>query len=208
MQAEAGFDVRISPTLATSSFKERLDEWCAEEGLSWSFAPWTTPFHGHCLTEADREASPFYGIFEDACATVQSLSSSEQGEEKKGMRVEREIFPAATDSRFLRELGIQAIGFSPMASTPVLLHEHNEALSVSTFMHGIKAYEAIIPALADAPPSADALTVISESTSIHNAVVNQERDTGAASVSNEASYMRPQPPSDREAKRPKTTAGQ
>ena len=36
---EAGFDVRISPNVATSEFKAKLDEWCAAEGLSWSFAP-------------------------------------------------------------------------------------------------------------------------------------------------------------------------
>jgi len=29
--------------------------------------------------------------------------------------------------------------------------QHNEALSVSTFLKGVKVYEAIIPALADAP---------------------------------------------------------
>ena len=34
-EAEAGFDVRISPQLATADFKATLDEWCAGEGLSW-----------------------------------------------------------------------------------------------------------------------------------------------------------------------------
>ena len=34
-EAEAGFDVRICPTMATSTFKAMLDEWCAEEGLEW-----------------------------------------------------------------------------------------------------------------------------------------------------------------------------
>lgn len=37
-----------------------------------------------------------------------------------------EIFPAATDSRYFRNLGLPAIGFSPMANTPLLLHDHNE----------------------------------------------------------------------------------
>jgi hypothetical protein len=34
--------------------------------------------------------------------------------------------------------------------------QHNEALSVSTFLKGINVYEAIIPALADAPSSLEA----------------------------------------------------
>lgn len=37
-----------------------------------------------------------------------------------------EIFPASTDSRYFRERGIPAFGFSPMANTPILLHDHNE----------------------------------------------------------------------------------
>jgi len=39
-----------------------------------------------------------------------------------------EVFPAATDSRYFRDLGLPAIGFSPMANTPLLLHDHNEVI--------------------------------------------------------------------------------
>ncbi|BAT89813.1 hypothetical protein VIGAN_06088300 [Vigna angularis var. angularis] len=39
-----------------------------------------------------------------------------------------EVFPAATDSRYFCDLGLPAIGFSPMANTPLLLHDHNEDL--------------------------------------------------------------------------------
>ena len=44
-----------------------------------------------------------------------------------------------------------AVGFSPLAGTPILLHEHNEALSVATFLKGIGTYVAVIEALAAAP---------------------------------------------------------
>ena len=37
-----------------------------------------------------------------------------------------------------------------MAAIPTLLHEHNEALSVATFLEGIKVYECILPATCDA----------------------------------------------------------
>mmetsp|Transcript_32679 Transcript_32679/g.66705 ORF Transcript_32679/g.66705 Transcript_32679/m.66705 type:complete len:450 (+) Transcript_32679:634-1983(+) len=200
-EAEAGFDVRICPSLATSDFKLMLDEWCAEEGLSWSFAPWTNPLHAHLLTDVDRLSNPFWALFEDALSALPAAPYSmpndahpvtadkpdavtadkgddtftDKGDDVGGgngggkrvntaptssavqtMGVEREIFPAATDSRFLRALGIQAVGFSPMANTPTLLHEHDEALSVRTFLAGIKAYEALIPALADAPADTEA----------------------------------------------------
>jgi aminoacylase len=136
-EMEAGFDVRICPSLATSEFKAKLDEWCSDEGLSWKFAPWTIPLHQHYLTETDLAKNPFWGIFEDACHS-------------QGAKVEREIFPAGTDSRLLRALGIGALGFSPMKRTPILLHEHNEALSVATLLQGIDMYEKILDSLCNA----------------------------------------------------------
>jgi len=42
-------------------------------------------------------------------------------------------------------------GFSPMANTPIMLHDHNEALSAATYLKGIQVYEKLIPALANLP---------------------------------------------------------
>lgn len=44
----------------------------------------------------------------------------------KGKIGKPEIFPASTDARYFRMKGVHAIGFSPMANTPILLHDHNE----------------------------------------------------------------------------------
>ena len=63
---------------------------------------------------------------------------------KHQLKVKPQIFPAGTDSRFLRELGIPAIGFSPMPNTPVLLHDHNEFLNEDVFLRGINIFEDII----------------------------------------------------------------
>lgn len=65
-----------------------------------------------------------------------------------GVDVEPEIFPASTDSRFIRELGIPALGFSPMRNTPILLHDHNEYIDQSVFLDGIGVYERLIKELA------------------------------------------------------------
>lgn len=67
-----------------------------------------------------------------------------------GVEIEPEIFPASTDSRYLRELGIPALGFSPMRNTPILLHDHNEYIDESVFTDGIGVYERLITALASA----------------------------------------------------------
>ncbi len=46
-----------------------------------------------------------------------------------------EIFPAATDCRFVRHAGIPGFGFSPMANTPILLHDHNEVTARASCQH-------------------------------------------------------------------------
>jgi len=72
------------------------------------------------------------------------------GDGHRQLAVKCEIFPAATDSRFLRRIGVPALGFSPMNRTPILLHDHNEYLDEDVFLRGIDVYEKIIPALANA----------------------------------------------------------
>ncbi|KAL0307611.1 UNVERIFIED_CONTAM: Aminoacylase-1 [Sesamum calycinum] len=67
-----------------------------------------------------------------------------------------EIFPASTDACYFRELGLPAIGFSPMANTPILLHDHNEFLNKNEYLRGIDIYESIIKAYASyAEPAKD-----------------------------------------------------
>lgn len=67
-----------------------------------------------------------------------------------GINIEPEIFPAGTDSRFIRQLGIPALGFSPMRNTPILLHDHNEYIDQDVFLVGVGIYERLITALASA----------------------------------------------------------
>ena len=55
-----------------------------------------------------------------------------------------EIFPAGTDSRYLRGLDIPCFGFSPLHNSPVLLHEHNEYVTREVFVEGIQVYEKLL----------------------------------------------------------------
>ncbi|CAH0482190.1 unnamed protein product [Peronospora belbahrii] len=129
-EAVAGFDVRISPNMDVKKFKAMLDEWCSAEGLSWEFVSWwKNPLHEHYTTSLDDD-NIWWKLFKEGC-------------EKTGVAVETEVFPAATDSRFLRQLGIPALGFSPMNKTDILLHEHNECLHKDVFLRGIDVYETL-----------------------------------------------------------------
>lgn len=66
--------------------------------------------------------------------------------------IEPEIFPAATDSRFIRGAGVPAFGFSPMRHEKVLLHDHDERIKAATFLEGVQVYVDLLPRLADAAP--------------------------------------------------------
>jgi aminoacylase len=66
--------------------------------------------------------------------------------------IDPEIFPAATDSRYVRYAGIPAFGISPLRNTPILLHDHDEFVYESGFLEGIQVYQHLIKALADTPP--------------------------------------------------------
>ncbi|CAI5713564.1 unnamed protein product [Hyaloperonospora brassicae] len=125
-EAIAGFDIRISPKMDFKVMQEKLDEWCATEGVSWEFASWTNPMYEHYITSLDAD-NVWWQLFQASCARI-------------GVKLETEIFPAATDSRFLRKIGVPAIGFSPMKQTEILLHEHNESLPKDVFLDGIAVY--------------------------------------------------------------------
>lgn len=59
-----------------------------------------------------------------------------------------EIFPMATDSRYIRFKNIPAFGFSPMINTKNLMHDHNEYIPVEVFLAGIDILQNLIIDLA------------------------------------------------------------
>lgn len=135
-EAEAGFDIRIAPDVDPVEIQAMLDSWTEDDSISWSHAPGTAPLHRHYVTKTTREENPWWGVVEDTFASI-------------GTPLEPEIFPAGTDSRFLRELNIPSFGFSPLKNTPVLLHDHNEYVSEQVFLEGIGVYVTLIEAVAN-----------------------------------------------------------
>ncbi|XP_046582533.1 aminoacylase-1-like [Haliotis rubra] len=128
------FDIRIPPTVDVVKFENQIKTWCEEAGedVTYEFVIKDTSSHTVPITKDD----PWWNAFSSTL-------------EKLGVEYKTEIFPAGTDSRFTRECGIPALGFSPMNHTPILLHDHNEFLSEKIFLRGIDIYYEIIPALAN-----------------------------------------------------------
>mmetsp|Transcript_18160 Transcript_18160/g.35672 ORF Transcript_18160/g.35672 Transcript_18160/m.35672 type:complete len:440 (+) Transcript_18160:181-1500(+) len=135
--ATAGFDIRVPVTMPIKDVRKMLDDWCCDEGMSWMFDPKT----GH----DDRDIHFVSPTNEDD----EWWSTFSAAVKSAGVKVSPEIFPAGTDSRFLRGQNIPAFGFSPMCKSPVLLHEHNEYIDRSVFLDGVDVYDKVIPALAN-----------------------------------------------------------
>uniref|UniRef100_A0A914H2R8 N-acyl-aliphatic-L-amino acid amidohydrolase n=1 Tax=Globodera rostochiensis TaxID=31243 RepID=A0A914H2R8_GLORO len=131
----AYFDVRVTPTDDYKKLEAMFTEWCTKAGpdvvyefVYKSISDKTTPVDPS-QNEWWRELSQVFS--EEKC------------------KISKEIFCGGTDSRYLRQAGIPAIGFSPMINTPVLLHDHNEFLNERVFMDGVQLYSKIVPRLAN-----------------------------------------------------------
>eukprot|EP00939_MAST-03C_sp_MAST-3C-sp1_P001931 g1931.t1 len=127
--ARAGFDTRVPPSVNLLDYKKKIDSWAEEEGVTWEFQ--------HCspvnkVTSIDPDANVWWKTFKTVVPEA-----------------EPEIFPAGTDSRYLRELDIAAFGFSPMPFTPVLLHDHDEFINARIWLDGIGTFVRLITSLAN-----------------------------------------------------------
>jgi len=128
------FDVRVTPREKLANFKAMVEGWArdAGEGVSIEYLQSCDIQH----TTALNDTNPWWVTFSKTCAD-------------QNLKLKCEIFPAATDGRYLREVGIPTLGFSPMNNTPVLLHDHNEFLNEKIFIKGIEIYTRIISNLAN-----------------------------------------------------------
>jgi len=163
--AKLSMDIRISPHMDPNDMGELLDGWCrecsadsspdAKHKLSWSYIGseqgnvTANDLRTHSLTSTDPKINPWYSTFASA------MSSMDRP-------IAPEVFPAATDSRFLRALGIRALGFSPMRHSDILLHEDDECIEESVFLDGIGVYVGLIEALGSVGGEVDEVTAEGE----------------------------------------------
>ncbi|XP_043714364.1 aminoacylase-1-like isoform X2 [Telopea speciosissima] len=137
-EAEAGFDIRIPPT-ADEKLLEKLieEEWApSSRNMTFEFKGKVSTLDefGKPVFTATDGSNPWWALLEGAVKKA------------NGKLGKPEVFPASTDSQYFRQRGLPAIGFSPMANTPILLHDHNEFLNQVEYLKGIEIYESIIKA--------------------------------------------------------------
>ncbi|KAI3736489.1 hypothetical protein L6452_16031 [Arctium lappa] len=139
-EAQAGFDIRVPPIADQASLERRIaEEWApASRNMTFEFKQKVSVYdeNGKPIMTGHDSSNPWWSLLEAAIL------------EANGKIGKPEIFPASTDARYFRLRGIPAIGFSPMANTPILLHDHNEFLNKEEYLKGIDVYVSILKAFA------------------------------------------------------------
>ncbi|XP_055708969.1 aminoacylase-1-like [Phlebotomus papatasi] len=130
-----GFDIRFAVDVNLKEFEQQLKNWIKEAGdgieLEFEYRDvFTLP-----ATKLD-DSNIYWTAFKGAIDELK-------------LNIHPQVFPAQTDSRYLRQMGIPAIGFSPMNNTPVLLHDHDEFLQADVYLRGIDIFKKIIDRVAN-----------------------------------------------------------
>lgn len=137
-EAEVGLDIRVPPTADPKKLEKRIaEEWApASRNMTFEFKqkfPVLDKFGKPVLTAADS-SNPWWVLLEEAVRIA-------------GRKLEKpEINTGSTDARYFRRWGLPAIGFSPMASTLILIHDHNEYLNQAEYLKGVDVYVSVIKA--------------------------------------------------------------
>ncbi|XP_011177299.1 aminoacylase-1 [Zeugodacus cucurbitae] len=128
----AVFDMRLALHVDHDAHEKQLNKWCEEAGggIEIKFEQKQPKVEA---TKID-DSNPYWLAFKQATTEL-------------GLKIKPLVFPGGTDSRYIRQVGIPAIGFSPMNHTPVLLHDHDEFLQADVYLKGIEYYKKIIPAV-------------------------------------------------------------
>ncbi|XP_043714449.1 aminoacylase-1-like [Telopea speciosissima] len=118
-EAEAGFDIRIPPTVDEKLVEKRIEEEWAPSSRNMTF-------------EFIRKVPvlPVTDGFKPWLALLEGAVKKANG--KLGRP---EVLPLSSDSPYYRQRGLPAIGFSPMTNTPILLHDHNEIYRGNSIKH-------------------------------------------------------------------------
>lgn len=151
-------DVRMAITIDHEQFEREVRDWCRQAGTDIQIE-FIEKLHRVEHTRLD-DSNPYWIAFRktlvnDLYVNIYSFKMATVLYKIivcfifRNYKISPQIFPAATDSRHLREANIPVIGFSPMNHTPILLHEHNEFIKASTYMEGIEIYKKLLPALAN-----------------------------------------------------------
>lgn len=125
-------DMRLAVTVNHEEYENMLNIWCKEAGGGIEIEYHIKEPHV-AATKIDN-SNIFWKSFKEATDSM-------------NLKIKPQVFPAGTDSSYIRAAGIPAIGFSPMIYTPILLHDHDEYLQADVYLKGIGIYKQILESI-------------------------------------------------------------
>ncbi|XP_075970876.1 aminoacylase-1-like [Anticarsia gemmatalis] len=130
------FDIRIAADIDHEEFENMISRWCKEAGDDVTFE--------YVVKNPQIKST----ILNDKLTFWTAL---EKAVNDMGFTINPVICPGATDARYVRQQGIPAINFSPLVSSPLLAHAHDECLHVDVYKKGIDIMERAVQAVANVP---------------------------------------------------------
>jgi aminoacylase len=129
--ASAGFDFRIPPHINLKEFEQKIKD-MLPEGVELQFYV-KTEINNTSPHTADNK---YWNTLMTTC-------------QPHGIVIDEQVFSSATDCRYLRQIGIPSIGFSPLFNQPMMLHDHDERLNKWIFIKGLKIMTDVFKGLTD-----------------------------------------------------------
>ncbi|OLY77583.1 Aminoacylase-1 [Smittium mucronatum] len=130
----ATFDIRVTPCSDLTEFYKYLEDLASKNDCEIKFLYRNDPNKSLKITANN----PFMVEIISACDNHR-LSPVEM------------IMPGATDARFVRQAGIQAVGINLMINHKILAHDHNEYIIESEYIKSTPFYTDLIERLASVP---------------------------------------------------------
>ncbi|XP_055855611.1 aminoacylase-1B-like [Episyrphus balteatus] len=131
----AVFDIRIPLNVDDEEFLTMIKTWCEEAG--GGIEVYLDLREPKVESTKIDSSNIFWTAFKSAF-------------DELGLKTRELVFPGGTDSRYIRNIGIPALGFSPMNLTTITLHANDEYLKAETYLKGIEIYKKIVQKLANA----------------------------------------------------------
>jgi len=134
--ATIGVDIRIPPDFDLSLLPKIIDGWL----VGVPNASWALNSSSNVTSITSLENNPWYDAFQSAASSIKKV-------------LKTQIFPAATDARYIRALNpsVPAFGFSALTPLPLLIHSADEYVTRDVFWAGVSSYQTLIPFLANRP---------------------------------------------------------
>lgn len=123
--ATAGLDIRVPVTIDIEEFYKKIEEWCQD--IEFEFIKGT---------DKDKFVKGYTKI--EDCEKLSKVL------EEIGQEYGYKTFPATTDARFMRNMGVPTVGMSLLFNTENRLHDHNEYIVVADMKRGSRIYERIM----------------------------------------------------------------